>query len=122
VHRWDAQAAAGAAEPVDAALAADALGQTFEVMAPIRRALKQAPPGQGERFGFRRTDGNDYWAIRCGGPAVVPHDGAGDAELHGTASDLMLFLWQRVPAGTGSLVVQGDASLLDRYFALVPPL
>ena len=34
----------------------------------------------------------------------------------------MLFLWQRVPAGTGSLVVQGDASLLDRYFALVPPL
>jgi hypothetical protein len=34
----------------------------------------------------------------------------------------MLFLWQRVPAGTGSLVAQGDASLLDRYFALVPPL
>ena len=70
MHRWDAQAAAGAAEPVDAALAADALGQTFEVMAPIRRALKQAPPGQGERFGFRRTDGNDYWAIRCGGPRL----------------------------------------------------
>ena len=45
VHRWDAQAAAGAAEPVNSALAADAVGQTFEVMAPMRRALKQAPPG-----------------------------------------------------------------------------
>src|SRR5262249_15085886 len=44
VHRWDAQAAVGAAEPVDAALAADAIGQTFEIMAPMRRALKHAPP------------------------------------------------------------------------------
>src|SRR5215470_5039045 len=84
VHRWDAQAA----------LAADAVGQTFEIMAPMRRTLIQAPQGQGERFGFRRTDGNDYWAIRCDGPAVVPHDGPCDVELYGTASDLMLFLWQ----------------------------
>jgi len=38
----------------------------------------------------------------------------------GTASDLALFLWQR-PV-TGKLDVQGDASLLSRYFALVPPL
>jgi len=122
VHRWDAQAAVGPAEPVDAALAADAVGQTFEVMVPMRRVLKHAPSGQGERFGFRRTDGTDYWAIRCDGPDVVPHDGPCDVELYGTASDLMLFLWQRMPAGAGSLAVRGDASLLDRYFVLVPPL
>ena len=122
VHRWDAQAAVGVAEPVDAALAADAVGQTFEIMAPMRRALKHAPPGQGERFGFRRTDGADYWAIRCDGPTVVRHDGPCDVELRGTASDLMLFLWQRLLAGSGSLVTEGDASLLDRYFVLVPPL
>src|SRR5215470_14790783 len=72
LHRWDAQAALAPPEPVDAALAADAVGQTFQVMAPMRRALKQAPPGRGERLGFRRTDGSDYWAIRCDGPAVVP--------------------------------------------------
>jgi hypothetical protein len=77
--------------------------------------------GRGERFGFRRSDGNDYWAIRCDGPAVVQHDGPCDVELYGTASDLMLFLWQRMPAGTGSLLARGDAALLDRYFALVPP-
>ena len=34
VHRWDAQAAAGSAGPVDAALAVDAVSQTFEVMVP----------------------------------------------------------------------------------------
>jgi len=43
-------------------------------------------------------------------------------ELYGTASDLMLFLWQRLAAGSGSLVAEGDTALLDRYFVLVPPL
>jgi len=122
VHRWDAQAAIGAAEPVDAALAADAVGQTFEIMAPMRRALKHAPEGQGERFGFRRTDGSEFWAIRFGPAGLAACDGPCDVELYGTASDLMLFLWQRAGPGTGSLAVRGDAALLDRYFVLVPPL
>jgi hypothetical protein len=42
-------------------------------------------------------------------------------ELYGTASGLVLFLWRRMPAGTGSLLARGNAALLDRYFALVPP-
>src|SRR5262249_36049341 len=64
VHRWDAENAAGPAQPIDSALAADAVGQTFEVMAPMRRAYAQAPPGQGERFLFRRTDGIGTWVVR----------------------------------------------------------
>ena len=38
VHRWDAENAVGVAQPFDGALAADAIGQTFEIMAPMRRA------------------------------------------------------------------------------------
>jgi uncharacterized protein (TIGR03083 family) len=45
VHRWDAENAVGTARPLDAALAADAIGQTFEVMAPMRRGVGKAPPG-----------------------------------------------------------------------------
>jgi len=45
VHRWDAQGAVGAAEPVDAALAADAVGQTFEIMVPKRPDPGAAGPG-----------------------------------------------------------------------------
>jgi uncharacterized protein (TIGR03083 family) len=127
VHRWDAQAAAGAAGPVDPELAADAVTQTFGVMVPARRARAQAPAGRGERFGFRSTDMSEYWAIRFDGAGMFPHDGPCDVELSGTASDLMLFLWHRVPAdaradaGAGRFTVHGDASVLDRYFALVPP-
>ncbi len=137
VHRWDAENAVGTAGPLDAALAVDAIGQTFEVMAPMRRAMAQAPPGQGERFAFRRTDGPETWtvwfdgeAVRPGGEAVRPGEAGGQddgqdqgrpgIEISGTASDLALFLWQR-PV-TGRLDVQGDKVLLDRYFTLVPPV
>jgi hypothetical protein len=57
VHRWDAENAVRAPKPLDAALAADAVGQTFEVMAPMWRAVAKAPAGQGERFLFTRTTG-----------------------------------------------------------------
>ena len=63
VHRWDAERALGAARPLAADLAADAIGQTFERMLPMRRAITHAPPGTGERYLFRRTDGPGEWAL-----------------------------------------------------------
>ena len=42
-------------------------------------------------------------------------------ELAGTASDLMLFLWRRIPADRLD-AVRGDRDVLDRYFTLVPPV
>ena len=122
VHRWDAENATGQAQPIDADLAADAIGQTFDVMVPIRRARAGAPAGQGERFLFTRTDGPGTWAARFDGDDVRLGTGGGpwDVRLAGTASDLMLFLWRR--AGPDVLDVQGDDSLADRYFVLVPPM
>ena len=101
VHRWDAENAVGTARPLDAALAADAVGQTFEFMAPMRRAVAKAPPGQGERFLFRRTDGPEAWAVQFDGDAIrlgAPGD-QHDIQISATASDLALFLWQRKVAG-----------------------
>ena len=123
IHRWDADNALGAAQPVHADLAADAVAQTFEVMAPMRRQMLQAPPGAGERYLFRRTDGDQVWSVRFDGPAVEVgqgQDGTADIEMAGTASDLLLFLWRR--AGAERLAVRGEPALLDRYFVLVPPL
>lgn len=123
VHRWDAENAIGAAQPVEAELAADAVGQTFEVMAPARRARRQAPPGSGERFRFRQTDGTGDWTVHFEGDDVRLNERTGpcDVELAGTASDLMLFLWRRIPADQLD-EVKGDRGVLDRYFTLVPPV
>lgn len=130
VHRWDAENAIGTARPVDAEPAADAIAHTFEVMAPARRAWKQAPPGSGECLRFRRTDGTGDWSVRFDGdeiglttgdaPGGGPGAGAAGVELAGTASDLMLFLWQRLPVDR--LTVTGEARLAARYFELVPPV
>ena len=122
VHRWDAENAAGAGRPLDAVLAADAVGQTFQVMVPMRRMAAKAPPGRGERYVFQRTDGPDRWAVQFDGDAVIlgTPDGHYDIQISGTASDLTLFLWQR--AVPGELDIQGDPSLLSRYFTLVPPI
>jgi uncharacterized protein (TIGR03083 family) len=122
VHRWDAESAVGQAGPIDAALATDAVGQTFQIMAPMRRAWAKAGPGHGERFLFRRTDGPETWAVRFDGDAVLlgTDDSQHDIQISGNASDLALFLWQR-PV-TSKLEIQGDTSLLSRYFTLVPPL
>ncbi|MBB4926510.1 maleylpyruvate isomerase family mycothiol-dependent enzyme [Kitasatospora kifunensis] len=122
VHRWDAENALAAARPIEAALAAAAVSQTFEVMAPGRRAMRQAPPGAGERYRFRQTDGPGDWTVGFDGDDVQLEEGGvpGDIELAGSASDLMLFLWQRIPADR--LEVKGDRGALDRYFTLVPPV
>jgi uncharacterized protein (TIGR03083 family) len=121
VHRWDAENALGAARPIPEEIAVNAVTQTFEVMAPARRAWMKAPPGEGERFRFARTDGPGEWLVRFDGDDVrLGGDGGHDVELAGTASDLMLFLWQRVPADR--LGVRGDQAVLDRYFVLVPPI
>ncbi|MFD8413069.1 maleylpyruvate isomerase family mycothiol-dependent enzyme [Streptomyces sp. HUAS TT3] len=123
IHRWDAEGATGTPGPVDAALAADAVPQSLEVMAPFRRAVAAAPPGAGERYRFRRTDGPGSWTVTLSGDLVhVEPDAAGPAhvEAAGTASDLMLFLWRRIPAD--DLETTGDKELLAHWFTLVPPL
>ncbi|OPC79070.1 hypothetical protein B4N89_33780 [Embleya scabrispora] len=120
VHRWDAENALGPAAPIAAEVAVDAIRQNFEVMAPARREWREAAPGAGEHLRFRRTDGPEAWSVRFDGDVVhLDAPGAADVELAGTASDLMLFLWQRIPAD--HLTATGDRAVLDRYFTLVPP-
>ncbi|MFI1100533.1 maleylpyruvate isomerase family mycothiol-dependent enzyme [Streptomyces melanogenes] len=115
VHRWDAENAIGTPGPVDRQLAMDAVTHTFEVMAPARRAGREAPPGAGERLRFRQSDGSRIWIVQTDPDEVLLNAGSGccDVELTATASDLMLFLWHRIPLD--GLEVRGDASLLDRY-------
>ncbi|WP_254552456.1 maleylpyruvate isomerase N-terminal domain-containing protein [Kitasatospora sp. MMS16-BH015] len=125
VHRCDAEAILGEPAPIAAELAADAVPQVFEVMAPARRAWREAPPGEGERYRFRRTDGPGDWLVHFDGPSVgleqgASDDPAADVELAGSAEELMLFLWQRRSAD--GLLVHGEPGLLERYFELVPPV
>ncbi|MER5949253.1 maleylpyruvate isomerase family mycothiol-dependent enzyme [Streptomyces sp. NPDC001904] len=122
VHRWDAESAAGGVPaPVDTWLAADAVSHAFEVLAPARQAWGQTPAGRGERLRFTQTDGFRSWIVQVDADDVLLNQGTGCClvELAGSASDLMMHLWQRIPRE--ELGVRGEEALLDRYFPSPPP-
>lgn len=120
VHRWDLEGAIGSPQPVDEEIAADGVPQFLEAVIPFRRALKSPPPMEGERYRFRQTDGPGSWSLALDpdGPRPLADDEPADAELAGTASDLFLFLWNRISGEP--LLANGDAKLLERFFELVP--
>jgi uncharacterized protein (TIGR03083 family) len=122
VHRWDAQAAHGDAQPVESELAADGADEFLEMFLPGLRNREADPPMAGERFHFHRTDGPGEWLVAFGEDgriAVTREHAKGDVAVRGPASDLLLFVWGRT--GEDQLEVFGDASLLDRWRALVLP-
>jgi uncharacterized protein (TIGR03083 family) len=122
IHRWDTQLAHGAPEPIETELATEGIEEIFEVMLLARRGWAENPrQGAGEIYHFHRTDGQGEWLVRFApeGPVITREHARGDLAVRGPASDLFLFLWQRIPADR--LEVFGDTALLDRYFELVPP-
>jgi uncharacterized protein (TIGR03083 family) len=110
VHRWDAQGAAGTAEPLGGALAADGIDEWLALLA--RRGAR-AGGGNGETVHLHCTDVGGEWLVTRtpDGIAVEPVHAKGDVAARGTASDLDLYLWGRGPVD--ALEVFGDVAVLD---------
>lgn len=117
LHRWDAQSALGAHTPLEAKLAADGVTEVLDTWLPAGR--RHAP---GDREGVVHlvaTDIETEWYVRLRGTgvALLDTDTLLDSDDHGarshaagTASDLQLALWGRIPFDT--LTVSGDRRLL----------
>jgi uncharacterized protein (TIGR03083 family) len=117
VHRWDAQVAVGAAEPVEAKLAADGVNEVIDTLLP--GGYRKGPTDREGVAHLIATDPSQEWYVRLRGPGIALLDTGTllDTDDHhtrveavGTASDLLLALYGRVPFGV--LDVAGDASLL----------
>jgi len=113
VHRYDAQLAAGTPSPIDADLAVDGIDEFFTVFLS-RLADNFGDVGDGTVH-LHCTDVDGEWLLSCrdGDVSVTREHAKGDVAARGAASDLLLFLWGRVPAD--SLEVFGDTDLLARF-------
>jgi len=117
MHRWDVDAATGTAGPIDSAISVDGIAEIIEVFVPIRMRFETLG-GNGETMHLHSTDddeGAGEWTATLNADNVAwEHTHSkGDVAVRGSASDLLLMMWSRIPASR--LEVFGDASIIDRW-------
>jgi uncharacterized protein (TIGR03083 family) len=118
VHRWDAEAAAGRATPIETKLAADGIGEVLDTWLPAGK--RKGPTDLHGVVHLTASDAGYEWFVRLRGPGVAlldtgtildSDDHHPRAEATGTASDLLLSLMGR--QRTERLVVSGDPRLIS---------
>ena len=120
VHCWDVENAAGATTTIPPAIAGDAIEEFLTEFGPHNAhwdypGAAEKFGGNGETFHLHATDSDGEWTITALPDRfeVERTHGKGDVAVRGTASDLLLFVWGRIPPNR--LEIFGDTSLLDRW-------
>lgn len=117
IHRWDAESAVTSPTPIDARQAVDGIDEVLEVFAPNRMQFATLA-GSGQSVHLHATDIDDGEWVICYEADRIHWEHAhrkGDVAARGSASDLLLLLWGRLPPSR--VEVYGDASLLERWQA-----
>jgi uncharacterized protein (TIGR03083 family) len=124
LHRADAELALGLRPAIDRALAADGID---EFLVNLPSAAFFAPRvadlrGADKSIAFRTTDGDDAWLVRLrpdgfGLDTARSTADTADATVHGTAADLLLVVYGRLPYTAQALTYEGDEHLLTHWFA-----
>jgi uncharacterized protein (TIGR03083 family) len=117
VHRYDAQAAAGpgSVAAVPTALALDGIDEFLDVFLRAR-ATFVPDTTLGGSLHVHCTDAEGEWLVSVAGGVtdIAREHGKGDAALRGSASDLLLLLWNRIEETTPGATIEsfGDPDVL----------
>jgi uncharacterized protein (TIGR03083 family) len=119
-HRWDAESAVGAATPIDAAMASDAIDEWAHAL--VRRVVGRAKLDLSGFVGdvhLHCTDVDGEWTFEVVDGAFTVHTGhtKAAAAVRGEANDLFLYLMNRVSVDRVERF--GDTDLIDRWLAAV---
>ena len=121
MHTYDAQVAVGPPQPLPAEVALDGVEENLFITCFTTSAWPHKPTA----FDFHATEGRS-WRLTVDGdgarttrlPATGHHPDAAGLSIRGTASDLVLYLYQRI--SVDSLQLDGDPQLLDLLHAWEP--
>ena len=112
VHRWDGENANGVANPIDPWLAADGVAEFLDTLLPVQDA---PPKGNGETIHVHATDAPSEWVITLAPDGARAEQGHAKAvaALRGTASDLLMALWRRLPLD--AVEVLGERGVAETF-------
>lgn len=114
VHRWDIETAAtGRPQPIEPPVASDSVDEILAITLPWGVRADKPLPGS---VHIHCTDTEGEWFIHPDGRVELVHE-KGDVAIRGTASDLLLALYTRVPLG--ELDVIGNTALADELVARI---
>ena len=118
MHRWDAQRALGVAATIEMTFAADGIDEYWTVMLP-RMVTREKQSVPASVFATSTTDTNERWIVDgTSGAVLMAAQGAQpEAEVRGTATDVLLRIWGR-PVADDALQVTGDSEVARKWLAL----
>lgn len=116
VHRFDAQAARAATQPIEGELAADGIEEIFVMIEAYAASGEAAGRGDSETLHLHATDREGEWLVQLtpAGLQVEREHAQGDLALRSAVSDLELLLYRRPTLGTVERV--GDPGALDAWY------
>ncbi|MFF3851109.1 maleylpyruvate isomerase family mycothiol-dependent enzyme [Streptomyces sp. NPDC002328] len=110
VHAFDAQLATGTPRPLPAVVALDGISEFIGVS----HGTAGPWPHERARIGLHAAEGQSWLLdLTASGSRIVDGQGETTADLHGTASDLLLTLHGRLPLD--SLRSEGDRATLENF-------
>ncbi|GAA3275990.1 maleylpyruvate isomerase family mycothiol-dependent enzyme [Dactylosporangium vinaceum] len=116
VHTYDAQLTAGAPQPLPTAVALDGVDEFLATCC----AGEYSWPHRPVALDYRAAEGRSWRLGLAADGVTLARDPAGpaDATARGSASDLVLALYCRIPMD--ALVLEGDGGQFDRLIAWDP--
>lgn len=116
IHRYDAQAAAGDPEPVDAELAAAGVDEFLTEFLPGVMANRPVA-GLTGTFHLHATDTPGEWWLDFGAEnlAARREHAKADTAVRGPAGGLFLWVWNRTTPEEAGLEVFGDGAVVDAW-------
>ncbi|MFQ5556469.1 MAG: maleylpyruvate isomerase family mycothiol-dependent enzyme [Acidimicrobiales bacterium] len=119
LHRWDAEAATGYAEPIPGDQGADGIDELYDIVLPfsLTHRPRDLPVGS---LHLHRTDGDGEWMLTTTDDSIslARTHAKGDAAVRGGGGDLFLVVWGRRPID--GLELFGDPEVAQAWVGLAP--